>query len=87
MNVAETSSTEVSESTIDSMNARDERDLEQVRLLTQMMREHERQVVRLAKKRRRLMRGLRERRVQFRLLAEATGTTEQAVYKDLRWGK
>ena len=72
--------------TTDEMN-RDDRDLEQVKLLTQMMREHEKQVVALAKKRRRLMRGLRERRVPFRLLAAATGTTEQAVYKDLRWGK
>ncbi len=65
----------------------DQQNFEKIRLLTQMMREHEKQVVVLAKKRRKLMKNLRHRRVPFRLLAEATGTTEQAVYKDLRWGK
>ena len=66
---------------------KDSLELEQVRLLTKLMREHEQQVVRLGKQRRRLMRGLKGRKVPYRLLAESTNTTEQAVYKDLRWGK
>lgn len=73
--------------TNESTLAIDATELEQVQLLTKLMREHEQQVVRLGKRRRVLMRGLRQRRVPYRLLAESTGTTEQAVYKDLRWGK
>jgi hypothetical protein len=61
--------------------------LAEVARLTRQMRAHERQVVELGKSRRRLLRRMRDERVPFRVLAEATGTTEQAVYKDIRWGK
>lgn len=65
----------------------DRNDLLAVRSLTIQMRRHEQEVVDAAKQRRRLLRSMRNRRVPFRILAEATGTTEQAIYKDIRWGK
>lgn len=58
--------------------------LEQVRLLTQMMREHQNAVVRLGKKRRRIVRKLRERRVPYKEIADVMGVTDQAVFADLR---
>lgn len=65
----------------------DGRDLEQVRILTRKMREHEREIVEIGKRRRHIMRALRDRGVSFPRIADATGTTTQSVYKDLRWGK
>lgn len=62
-------------------------DLAQAGSLTNQMREAERQVVMLGKRRRSVLERLRSHRVPFRILAEATGTTEHAIYKDLRWGK
>lgn len=58
--------------------------LDQVRLLTQMMREHQNAVVRLGKKRRRIIRKLRDRRVPYKDIADACGVTDQAVFADLR---
>lgn len=58
--------------------------LDQVRLLTQMMREHQNAVVRLGKKRRRIVRKLRERRVPYKDIADVMGVTDQAVFADLR---
>lgn len=58
--------------------------LEQVKLLTQMMREHQSAVVRLGKKRRRIVRKLRERRVPYKDIADMMGVTDQAVFADLR---
>jgi hypothetical protein len=62
-------------------------DLDEVRALTHQMRDAERQVVALGKRRRSVLERLRSNRVPFRVLAQATGTTEHAIYKDLRWGK
>lgn len=61
--------------------------LEQVSVLSREMRRHQSEVVALGKKRREVLRSLRENKVPYRVIAEAMGTTEQAVYKDLRWGK
>lgn len=62
-------------------------DLEQIRSLTLKMREHERQVAHYGKQRRVILRRLREKNIPFRVLAEATGVSEQAIYKDVRSGK
>ena len=51
------------------------------------MRDAERRLVESGRERRVLLRDLRARHVPFRALAEAAGTTEHAIYKDLRWGK
>lgn len=58
--------------------------LDQVALLTQMMREHQNAVVRLGRKRRRLVRKLREKRVPYKSIAGVMGVTDQAVFADLR---
>jgi len=60
--------------------------LERVRHLTKEMRSHEASVVSIGKRRRELLKQLREKNVPYRRIAEAMGTSEQAVYKDLRWG-
>lgn len=59
-------------------------DLKKVKLLTQMMREHQNSVVRLGKQRRLLVRQLRRRRIPYRLIAEWCGVTDQALFADLR---
>ena len=58
--------------------------LDKVRLLTQMMREHQQAVVRLGKQRRKMIRKLREKRVPYKDIADACGVTDQAVFADLR---
>ncbi len=63
----------------------DEQDmLDRIRLLTQMMREHQAAVIRLGKQRRRLVRKLRERRVPYKTIADVMDVTDQAVFADLR---
>jgi DNA-directed RNA polymerase specialized sigma24 family protein len=60
--------------------------LERVRHLTKEMRSHEASVVAIGKRRREVLKNLRGNNVPYRRIAEAMGTSEQAVYKDLRWG-
>lgn len=62
-------------------------DLRRVKLLTRQMRDAERRLAASGMERRVLLRNLRARHVPFRTLAEAAGTSEHAIYKDLRWGK
>ena len=62
-------------------------DLAQVRALTRQMRSAEKEIVGFGKQRRELLHRLRAHGVPFRVLAEQTGTSEHAIYKDLRWGK
>ena len=64
-----------------------EEDLRQIRTLTRKMRKAQDQIATAGLERRRLFRRLRDRQISFRMLADAAGTTEQAVYKDLRWGR
>ena len=58
--------------------------LDKIRLLTQMMREHQSAVVRLGTQRRRFVRRLRERRVPYKVIADVMDVTDQAVFADLR---
>jgi len=59
-------------------------DLKKVKLLTQMMREHQNSVIRLGQQRRSIVRRLRERRIPYRQIAEWCGVTDQALFADLR---
>lgn len=61
--------------------------LTKVTELTRQMRQHQQDVVLLGKERRQVLRWLRDNKVPYRVIAEAMGTSEQAIYKDLRWGK
>ena len=62
----------------------DENDLNKVKMLTQMMREHQQSVIRLGKQRRKVVRKLRTRRVPYRVIANSCGVTDQALFADLR---
>lgn len=59
-------------------------DLEKCRLLTQMMREHQASVMRLGKQRRQIVKRLRGNRVPYKVIADACGVTDQALFADLR---
>lgn len=59
-------------------------DLKKVKLLTQMMREHQNSVIRLGQQRRSIVRRLRQRRIPYRQIAEWCGVTDQALFADLR---
>lgn len=63
---------------------RDVNGLEEVRLLTSMIREHQRAILQLARKRRTRIVKLREHRITYREIAEAMGVTEQNVFKILK---
>lgn len=58
--------------------------LDRVRMLTQMMREHQSAVVRLGAQRRAIIRELRKSRIPYRVIAEQCGVTDQALFADLR---
>jgi len=66
------------------VDKRDLNGLEEVRLLTSMIREHQRAILQLAKKRRTRIVKLREHRITYREIAEAMGVTEQNVFKILK---
>lgn len=61
-----------------------EDELKKVKLLTQMMREHQNSVVRLGQQRRAIVRRLRNKRVPYRQIADWCGVTDQALFADLR---
>lgn len=75
---------EPTETAADLANKRDEQPLEEVRVMTRMIREHQDQIIRLGKKRRVKVLKLREHRITYREIAEAMGSTEQNVYKIIR---
>lgn len=58
--------------------------LEEVRLLTGMIREHQQAIVDLGDKRRTVVERLRKDRVTYREIAEHMGVTEQTVMKIAR---
>ena len=58
--------------------------LYKVRMLTQMMREHQSAVIRLGNQRRVIIRDLRKTRTPYRVIADACGVTDQALFADLR---
>lgn len=59
-------------------------DLEKVKILTSMMREHQGAVVRLGNQRRLVIRRLRKARTPYRVIADSCGVTDQALFADLR---
>lgn len=63
-----------------------EKALEEIRLLTWMMREHQDQVARIAQRRHEKCLELREQKVTYRDLAAAMEVSEQAVHKILTKG-
>lgn len=58
--------------------------LDKVKVLTGMIRQHQRDIERLSRERRSVIMRLRDHRITYREIAEAMGTTEQNVYKILR---
>lgn len=62
----------------------EESDLEKVKILTAMMREHQAAVIRLGNQRRDAIRRLRRKRTPYRVIADACGVTDQALFADLR---
>lgn len=69
---------------IDQTQQVEESDLDKVKMLTCMMREHQNAVVRLGNLRRDAIRRLRKARVPFRVIADSCGVTDQALFADLR---
>ena len=63
---------------------KDETALDKVKVLTGMIRQHQRDIERLSRERRTVIMRLRDHRITYREIAEAMGTTEQNVYKILR---
>jgi hypothetical protein len=59
-------------------------DLDKVKMLTSMMREHQNSVIRLGAQRRSVIRRLRKNRTPYRVIADACGVTDQALFADLR---
>lgn len=69
---------------IEQAQKEEETDLEKVKMLTTMMREHQQAVIRLGNQRRSVIRRLREMRTPYRVIADACGVTDQALFADLR---
>jgi DNA invertase Pin-like site-specific DNA recombinase len=62
----------------------DGRGLDEVRLLTNTMREHQNQISDLGKRRKQLILRLRKQRITYREIADAMGVSEQLIYKIIR---
>ena len=69
---------------VDQQEQVEDSDLEKVKMLTAMMREHQSSVVRLGNQRRTIIRRLRKQRIPYRVIAMACGVTDQALFADLR---
>jgi predicted transcriptional regulator len=59
-------------------------ELETVRVMTTLIRSHQDEIIRLGKLRRPLVLELRKRRITYKAIAEAMGSTDQNVYKIIR---
>jgi DNA-directed RNA polymerase specialized sigma subunit len=68
------------------MNAmeRENKDLEEVQMMTVMIKEHQKQIKELGRRRKLTILRLRKNNVTYREIAETMGVTEQNVYKILR---
>lgn len=66
------------------MTDRDVENLASVGLMTRKMREHQEAITQLGRERRVKVLDLRASNITYRLIAEAMGTTQQAVLKVLR---
>jgi len=62
----------------------DGRGLQEVRMITDAMREHQSQISDLGKRRKQLILRLRKQRITYREIAEAMGVSEQLIYKIIR---
>ena len=62
----------------------DGRGLDEVRLLTNAMREHQNQISDLGKRRKQLILRLRKQRITYKEIAKAMGVSEQLIYKIIR---
>lgn len=63
---------------------RNAQDLEEIKLMTAMIRKNQNEINRLADARTKIVLYLRQNRVSYRALADAMGTSEQNVYKIVR---
>lgn len=59
----------------------DARGLEEVKIMTSAIREHQNQIQSLGKRRKQLILRLRKQRITYREIAEAMGVSEQLIYK------
>lgn len=62
----------------------DGKGLEEVKMITDAMREHQSQISDLGKRRKQLILRLRKQRITYREIAEAMGVSEQLIYKIIR---
>jgi DNA invertase Pin-like site-specific DNA recombinase len=62
----------------------DGKGLEEVRLITDAMREHQSQISDLGKRRKQLILRLRKQRITYREIAEAMNVSEQLIYKIIK---
>ena len=62
----------------------DGRGLDEVKLLTNAIREHQNQIQDLGKRRKQLILRLRKQRITYREIASAMGVSEQLIYKIIR---
>ena len=71
-------------STVLEAVALDGRGLDEVKLLTNAIREHQNQIQDLSKRRKQLILRLRKQRITYREIASAMGVSEQLIYKIIR---
>jgi len=71
-------------STVLEAVALDGRGLDEVKLLTNAIREHQNQIQDLGKRRKQLILRLRKQRITYREIATAMGVSEQLIYKIIR---
>jgi DNA invertase Pin-like site-specific DNA recombinase len=62
----------------------DGRGLQEVRMITDAMREHQNQISDLGKRRKQLILRLRKQRITYKEIAKAMGVSEQLIYKIIR---
>jgi DNA invertase Pin-like site-specific DNA recombinase len=62
----------------------DGRGLEEVRMLTDAIREHQSQISELGKRRKQLILRLRKQRITYKEISKAMGVSEQLIYKIIR---
>jgi len=62
----------------------DGKGLDEVRMITDAMREHQSQIFDLGKRRKQLILRLRKQRITYKEIAKAMGTSEQLIYKIIK---
>jgi DNA-directed RNA polymerase specialized sigma24 family protein len=59
-------------------------ELDEIKTMTDRIRNHQRAIEEISNQRRRVIVGLRRKRITYREIAASMGVTEQSVYKILR---